>query len=121
HRQRLAVAIGDLPAVGGNRHMAHAALVALILQEAFVQHMQLDDSPAHGDAAYGECADDQPETPGMKTAIGTGHQGLEVEFLHGRTSITSLGSGTRMPSFWVAMRSTRWCAVQVLCSRTRRP
>src|SRR5690606_16765804 len=63
--QRLTIAVGDLTPVGGNGHVAHAALVALILQEALVQYMQLDDAPADRDAAYSERTDDQPESPGM--------------------------------------------------------
>src|SRR5690606_28329753 len=101
---------------GGNRHMADTALVTLVLQEPFVQHVQLGDPPGYRHAAQPEQADDQAKTPGIEAAIG-----LEREFLHGRTRTTSFGSGTRMPNSRVAMASTRLWAVQVLCSRTNRP
>ena len=101
-RQRLAVAVGNLATMGRDRHMAHATFVALAFQEALVQHVQLGNPPAHGHAAQAEHAHHQAETPGVEAAIG-----LECELFHGCTRITSLGSGTFMPSCSVAMRSIR--------------
>src|SRR5690606_38390609 len=75
-----AVTIGDLPALGGDRHMANTTLVTLVLQKPFIQHVELGNAPGHRVAAQPEQADDQAKTPGIETAIG-----LEREFLHGRT------------------------------------
>ncbi len=100
--QRLTVAVGDLPPVSRNRHMAHTALVALTAQEAFVQHMQLGNAPDNRCAAQPQQPDNQAKTPGVQATVG-----LERKSLHGFTRITSLGSGTCIPSCSVAIRSMR--------------
>ena len=82
--------------------MAHAALVTLAFEETLIQHVQLDNAPGHSHTAQAKQRDHQTKTPGIQTAIG-----LEAEFLHGCTKMTSLGSGTCMPSCSVAIRSMR--------------
>ncbi|MNQ16708.1 hypothetical protein D3C85_297090 [compost metagenome] len=97
-RQRLAVAVGDQPAVRGNRDVPHAACIAVGLEEVMVEHVQVDDAPGdHADHAQQD-RDHQAEAPGVECAV-------EVD--HGATIRTSPGSGMRICSCSLASVSMR--------------
>ena len=113
-RHGLAMAVSDQATVGRNDRVAYAAFVALALEEAVIEHVQLHDPPGNRQATYSQKPYDDRKAPGRKR-----HVGLELH--HGFTRMTSLASGTRMFNWLAARVSTRLCAVQVLCSRIRRP
>ena len=110
--QRLAIAIGDEAAMRRNRDMPQAACITLILEKLLIEHVQVDDPPADRRDHGREQRQHQAEAPGIECA---------VETAHGATICTSAGSGMRICSCPVASASMRLCAVQVLCSRSRRP
>ena len=111
-RQRLAIAVGNQAAVRGNRNMSHAAGIALALQEVVINHLQVDDAPDNRPGHQRQQHQHQTETPGIERAF---------QFHHGATICTSAASGMRICRRSVAMVSMRLWAVQVLCSRIRRP
>ena len=113
-RQRLTMAIGNLAAVCRNRQMTHAALVTLVFQEALIEHMQIDNAPADQQGSQQQKTRHQTKTPGITTA-------LTRETDHGATMMMSPVCGTRISSSRAARASTRAWAVQVLCSRIKRP
>ena len=111
-RQRLAVAVGDQATVSRDRDVPYAASIALTFQEVMVNHLQIDDAPA--DRAHHDPK--QPhhhaKAPGIEGAL---------ELHHGATIRTSAALGIRIFSCSLASVSIRLWAVQVLCSRIRRP
>src|SRR5690606_6922334 len=109
--QRLAMSVGNQPAMGGNRDMPHAAGVALAFEKGLIAHLQIDDTPGDNPYHKREQTQDDTKTPWVKRPLK----------LHWDTSLTSAASGTCIFSCSLASVSIRLWAVQVLCSRISRP
>src|SRR5690606_7236968 len=94
-----------------NRYMPDAACIALPFEKCLIKHLQIDDTP--GDGAYHQCQQRQhdAETPWIQRTLQP----------HGATSLTSAAAGTCIFSCSLAKVSILLWAVQVLCSRIRRP
>ncbi|MNN13759.1 hypothetical protein D3C81_1268000 [compost metagenome] len=107
-----AIAVGDQTTVRWNGNMPQAAGITLTFEEVAIDHLQVDDAPADGTHHQCEQADDYPEAPGVECAF---------ELHHGATIRTSSAAGMRIFNCSAARLSIRLCAVQVLCSRIKRP
>src|SRR5690606_1388605 len=92
--------------------MPDAARIAMRLKEVMIDDMQVDDTPNNRTDHQCQQRQHQTETPGIERSFKADH---------GATIRTSAGSGMRICNRLAARVSIRLCAVQVLCSSTRRP
>src|SRR5690606_1394793 len=110
--QRLTVAIGNHPTVRRDRDVPHTACIALTLQKIVIEHMQVNNLPAQ----HADHQDEQKQHKAEPAVLEYSPQEI-----HGVTSRTSAASGMRIFNRSLAKASIRLCAIQVLCSNTRRP
>ncbi len=95
HRQRLAVAVGDHAARGGDRQLAQVARLALALVEIAVDDLHVGGAADQGDRAQAQRRTDQHQPA---TEIEVAARAIAAGLAHGRTTTMSPVSGNFMPS-----------------------
>src|SRR5262249_33753994 len=112
-RERLAVAVGDGAAVGGDLQHAREARVALAREETVIDQLQVHRAPQERRAGERQQAEQDPGAPAERARRRIAPEGSR---LHGVTTSMFCGGGIAMCSRVLATRSTNAWLDQALCS-----